>query len=287
MKIAITGATGQLGRIVIEQLKEKVPAGDIIALVRSRGKAADLEVEVREADYEKPETLENALQGVDTLLLISGNEIGKRAAQHDNVIQAARKAGVTLIVYTSLLHADRSSLSLAPDHLATETALQESGLSFTILRNGWYTENYTASIKGALDGGAFPGSAGAGKISSAPRRDYAAAAVAVLTTGGHEGNVYELAGDEAYTLQELAAEISGQSGNPIPYRDLPEAGYAALLVSFGLPEAFAKSIAGWDVSASEGALFDDQRQLSRLIRRPTTRMPEVVAEALKASQVLQ
>ncbi|WP_161888101.1 SDR family oxidoreductase [Pontibacter russatus] len=281
MKIAITGATGQLGRLVVSKLKEKVSADTIVALVRTPQKAAGLGVEAREADYEKPETLGRALQGVDTLLLISGSEVGKRAAQHKNVIEAAKQAGVKWVVYTSLLHADKSTLSLAAEHLATEQALKESGIPYTLLRNGWYTENYTGSIPGALAGGAFVGSAGEGRISSAARADFAAAAVAVLTSEGHQGKTYELAGDEAYTLSDLAAEISRQTGKNIPYNNLPEAEYAGVLASFGLPKGLAQAIAGWDMSASRGDLFDDSRQLSELIGRPTTPMPDTVAEALK------
>ncbi|GGK56117.1 SDR family oxidoreductase [Rufibacter glacialis] len=281
-KIAITGATGQLGRLVIEKLQEKGAAANVVALVRSPQKATDLGVEVREADYEQPQTLGPALQGIDTLLLISGSEVGKRAAQHQNVIEAAKKAGVKWIVYTSLLHADTSTLSLAGEHRATETTLKNAGIPYTLLRNGWYTENYTGSIAGALAGGAFIGSAGDGKISSAPRADFAEAAVVVLTSQGHEGKVYELAGDEAYTLRELAAEISRQTGKEIPYKNLPEADYAAALLGFGLPEGFAQAIANWDVSASQGALFDDSRQLSSLLGRPTTPMAVTVAEACRS-----
>jgi NAD(P)H dehydrogenase (quinone) len=281
MKIAITGATGQLGHIVVSKLKEKVSAQNIVALVRSPQKAADLGVEAREANYDKPETLVTALDGIDTLLLISGSEVGKRATQHKNVIEAAKKTGVKWIVYTSLLHADRSTISLAGEHLATEAALKGSGIPFTLLRNGWYTENYTGSIPGALAGGAFIGSAGDGKISSAARADFAEAAVAVLTSNGQEGKVYELAGDDAYTLTDLAAEISRQTGKNIPYKNLPEADYAAALTSFGLPEGLAKAIASWDVSASRGDLFDDSHQLSKLIGRPTTPLSAVVADALK------
>ena len=262
MKIAITGATGQLGRLVVAKLKEKVAPENIVALVRTPEKADDLGVEVREADYDKPETLNRALQGIDTLLLISATEVGQRAAQHQNVIDAAKQAGVKRIVYTSLLHADTSSLSLAGEHLATEAMLKEAGIPYTILRNGWYTENYTGSVAGAVAGGAFIGSAGEGKISSASRADFADAAVAVLTSEGHEGKVYELAGDKAYTLHDLAAEISRQTGKDIPYKNLPEADYAAALTSFGLPEGLAQAIAGWDVSASDGALYDDSHQLS-------------------------
>jgi NAD(P)H dehydrogenase (quinone) len=282
-KIAITGATGHLGRLVISKLKEKALAGQIVGLVRSKQKAADLGVEAREADYDKPETLGPALEGVATLLLISGSEMGKRATQHKNVIDAAKKAGVKWIVYTSLLHADRSSLSLAGEHLATEAALKESGIPYTLLRNGWYTENYTGSMQGAIAGGAFIGSAREGKISSASRADYADAAVAVLTSEGQQGKVYELAGDEAYTLKDLAAQISRQTGKEIPYKNLPESDYAAALGSFGVPEGFAHAIASWDVSASKGDLFDDGHQLSALIGHPTTPLATTISESLKGS----
>jgi NAD(P)H dehydrogenase (quinone) len=285
MTIAITGATGHLGRLVVPSLKARAPHADLIALVRSASRAADLGVTVREADYSRPETLAAALTGVDTLLLISSNEVGKRVAQHQNVIAAAKKAGVTRIVYTSLLHADTSSLSLAAEHLATETALKESGVSYTILRNGWYTENYTGSIPGAIAGGAFLGSAGEGRISSATRADYAEAAAAALTGAGHDGKTYELAGDDSYTLADLAAELSRQTGKTIPYRDLPEAEYAAALIGFGVPETMARAIAGWDVAASHGALFDDSRGLSALIGRPTTPLSAAVADALRPATI--
>ena len=222
-----------------------------------------------------------ALKGIDTLLLISASEVGKRIAQHKNIIDAAKKSGVKWIIYTSLLHADTSTLSLAQEHLATEAALKETGIPLTILRNGWYTENYTNSIPGALAGGAFIGSAGEGKISFAARVDYAEAAVAVLTREGQQGKVYELAGDEACTLSDLASEISRQTGKDIPYRNLSEGDYAAALTSFGLPEGLAHAIAGWDVAASKGDLFDDSHQLSSLIGRPTTPLTTVVADALK------
>ena len=229
MTIAITGATGQLGRLVIEKLKVKMSASDIVALVRTPAKAEDLGVGARVADYGRPNTLEAALQGIDTLLLISGNEIGQRASQHANVIAAAQKNNVKRIVYTSLLHADRSPLSLAPEHLQTESDLKASGIAYTILRNGWYSENYTGSIAPALGLGAFYGSAGEGRIASAARADYADAAVMALTSEGHDGKTYELAGDNAYTLSDLAAEISAQTGKNIPYRNIPEAAYAAAL----------------------------------------------------------
>jgi NAD(P)H dehydrogenase (quinone) len=281
MNIGITGATGHLGRFVVEALKGKRPSADIVALVRSPAKAAELGVEARKADYDNPETVDKALAGIDTLLLISANEVGRRAPQHRNVIASAKKAGVKHIVYTSLLHADTSTLSLADEHRATEAMLKESGVPLTILRNGWYTENYTGSIAGALASGAFLGAAGDAKISSATRADYADAAVAVLTTDGHAGKIYELAGDDAYTLGDLAAEISRQTGRTIPYRNLSEADYATALSGLGLPPPLASSIAGWDVAASQGALFDDSHQLSTLIGRPTTPLSSAVAEAIK------
>lgn len=281
MKIGITGATGHLGRLVVAKMKERAAADDLVALVRSPQKAADLGIEAREADYDKPETLQRALQGIDTLLLISGSEVGKRARQHQHIIDAAKQNGVQRIVYTSVLHADNTSVSLATEHRATEQALKDSGIPHTFLRNGWYTENYTGSIPGALAGGAVIGSAGEGKISAATREDYADAAVAVLTSEGHEGKVYELAGDEAFTLKEYAAELSRQTGRDIPYKNLPEAEYAAALAGFGIPEDMAKAIAGWDVSVSKGDLFDDSRQLSKLIGRPTTPLTVAIEEALK------
>ena len=280
MKTGVTGATGQLGRLVVEKLKEKGLAENVVALVRSPQKAADLGVEALEFDYSNPEKLGDALQGIEKLILISGNELGQRATQHANVIEAAKKAGVKWVVYTSLLHADTSTLSLAPEHFATEQALKASGLAYTVLRNGWYTENYTGSVAGAVAAGAFIGSAGNGKISSAARADFADAAVEVITGEGHQGKTYELAGDNSYTLADLAAEISKQSGKAIPYNNLPETEYAKILKSFGIPEGFADAIASWDTGASKGDLFDESHQLSKLIGKPTTPLTETVKAAL-------
>ncbi len=282
MTIAVTGSTGQLGRLVIEDLKAKVPASDIIALARDPAKAGDLGVAVRAADYAAdPATLEAALKGVDTLVLISSSEVGQRAVQHQNVINAAKAAGVGRIVYTSLLHADTSPLSLASEHVETEAALNASGIPHTILRNGWYTENYTGSVPAGVAHGALVGSAGNGRVASAARADYAEAAAVVATTDGHVGKVYELAGDNAWTLADLAAEVSAQTGKQIPYHNLPEAEYAAVLTGVGLPEGLAAAIASWDVGASQGALDGDSAALTGLIGRPTTPLKDVVAAALK------
>lgn len=282
--IAITGASGQLGRLVIEELLKKLPAAEIVAVVRTPDRVKDLAgrgVNVRQADYDRPETLQAALQGVDKLLLISATDVGRRVAQHRTVIDAAKRAGVKLVVYTSVLHADTSPLALAAEHKETESLLKASGLPYVLLRNGWYSENYTASIPAALQHGAFLGSAGEGRIASAARADYAAAAAAVLTRDNQAGLVYELAGDEAYTLAELAAEISRQSDKPVVYRNLPEAEYKAVLVGAGLPEGLAGLLAESDVGASKGGLFDDSHQLSRLIGRPTTPLASMVKAAIR------
>ena len=279
MIIGITGATGQLGQLVVNKLKA-TQKDNLVALVRTPSKAADLGITARAFDYNQPQGLADALKGIDTLLLISGNEIGKRKEQHENVINAAKEAGVKKIVYTSLLRADNSTLVLAPEHLATENAIKASGLDYTILRNGWYTENYGASIPGAVQAGAFVGSTGNGKISSAARADYADAAVAVLTADGHDGKTYELAGDSAYTLAEFAAEISKQTGKDIPYQNLPENEYAAILAKIGFPEPVAQAFASFDVSASKGDLYSEDNSLSTLIGHPTTPLADVVKATL-------
>ncbi|MEP2266918.1 MAG: SDR family oxidoreductase [Marinomonas sp.] len=280
MTIAITGASGQLGRLVIEQLAKHDAQEDVIALVRSPEKVSDLGIEAREFDYSKPDLLANALSGVDTLLLISSSEMGQRAAQHENVIDAAARAKVSRIVYTSILRAGTTDNPLADEHKVTETMLQSSGIATTILRNGWYCENYAQSIAGALEHGAVIGSAEDGKISAAARVDYAEAAAIALTESGHDGAIYELAGDTAFTMGELAEELSRQSGKTIPYVNMPEADYAAALGNAGLPEPFAALLARVDVTVAGGSLFDDGQQLSALIRRPTTPISETIAKVI-------
>jgi NAD(P)H dehydrogenase (quinone) len=282
--IVVTGATGHLGRLVIEGLLQKVPARQIVAAVRSPEKAADLAargVEIRRADYSRPETLGPALKGARQLLLVSSSELGRRAAHHAAVIEAARAGGVELVAYTSLLRADTSPIGLAAEHRETEAALRASGLPHVLLRNGWYLENYTEHLAPALQHGAIVGSAGAGKIAAAARADFAAAAVAVLTTPGQAGKVHELAGDRGFTMAELAHEVSLQAGKPIAYKDLPPEQYRAVLTGAGLPGPVAEIYVDADVWAAKGALDDQGRALSRLIGRPTTTLAAAVAAALK------
>ncbi|WP_275556292.1 SDR family oxidoreductase [Mixta sp. Marseille-Q2659] len=285
--IAITGATGQLGRLVIDCVLTKVPAEKVVAIVRSPAKAQDLAAKgviVRQGDYNNPATLEKALAGVERLLLISSSEVGQRAPQHQAVIDAAKRNGVKFVAYTSLLHADRSPLGLAEEHRQTEAALAASGLAYALLRNGWYTENYAASIPSALKFNAFTGAAADGRIASAARQDYAAAAAAVITQAEPVNKIYELAGDSSYTLAEFAAEIARQSGKPIAWHPLAQQDFAALLIEAGLPQGLAEMLADSDAGAAQGGLYDESGTLSQLIGRATTPWQETIAAALKASQ---
>lgn len=277
--IAITGATGQLGHLVLQNLLKTTAASQIVAIVRNPAKAEALSqqgIVVRQADYTDEAAFTAALQGVDKLLLISSSEVGQRTPQHRNVIHAAKAAGVKFIAYTSLLHADKSPLGLHVEHVETEKMLADSGIPYALLRNGWYTENYLASAPPALEHGVFIGAAGDGKIASATRADYAEAAARVIAEEGHAGKVYELAGDEAWTLSELAAALSTQSGKNVVYQNLSEADFAAALKSVGLPAGLADMLADSDVSAAKGGLFDDSRTLSALIGRPTTPLAESI-----------
>lgn len=282
--IIVTGATGQLGRIVIAKLLQKVSATEIVALVRDPAKATDLAatgVQVRAANYNEPATLDIALKGATKVLLISGNEFGQRVQQHRNVIEAAQRAQVELLAYTSVLRADTSPMVVAIEHRETEAIIKAANIPYVILRNSWYTENYTASAPSAIQHGAFISCAGEGKISSAAREDYAEAAVAVLTQPNHAGKIYELGGDEAYTLSDLAAELSRQTGKKIPYKNLSQAEYQDALVGAGLPEFLAEFLASSDADAAKGTLFEAGKQLSQLIGRPTTSLADVVKAALE------
>lgn len=279
---AVTGASGQLGRRVIESLLGKVAPGEIVALVRTPDSVADFAakgVTVRTFDYDAPETLAPGLAGVTRLLLVSGNAVGSRVPQHKAVIDAAKAAGVQLIAYSSILRAQTSPMLLAAEHKATENLLAASGLPTTLLRNGWYTENYLMSAGPAIEHGVLIGSAGEGLVSSAARADYAEAAAVVLTRG--ETGTFELAGDSGFTHAELAAALAEASGKPVAYQDLPEADYAKALEGAGIPAPFAAILADSDARSGEGALFDDSRTLSGLIGRPTTPWRETITAGVR------
>jgi len=284
-RFAVTAASGQLGRLAIAAFAERAGPEAVVAIVRDPARAAGLfpdGVAIRHGDYERPETLDAAFAGIERVLLISSNALGARIAQHRNAIDAARNAGVARIAYTSVLRTDSLQLDLAEEHRQTEALIAASGLAHTLLRNGWYTENYTASIPPALQHGAFIGSARDGRISGAARADYAEAAAIALTDDAAPARVLlELAGDQSFTLTEFAAELSRQAGREIPYVDLPEADYRAALTGAGLPEPLPGLLSACDAAAAEGALFDEGQQLSRLIGRATTPFAATIAEALK------
>lgn len=279
--IVVTGATGHLGRLVVEGLLEKVPADQVVAAVRTPEKAADLAargVDVRRADYTDPDSLSTALKDADKVLLVSSSEVGQRVAQHQAVIEAAERAGVRHFVYTSAPRATTSALVLAPEHKATEELIHASGLTSTILRNNWYHENYAEVIKQAAATGSFAGSAGEGRVASATRADYAAAAVAVLTGEGHEGKTYELAGDAAWSYPELAAEIGKATGREITYADLPADEHAAALTQAGLPEPVVGLLVALDADTKAGLLAETTADLRTLTGRASTPLGVTVAE---------
>jgi NAD(P)H dehydrogenase (quinone) len=281
--IIVTGATGQLGRLVIAKLLKTTPAGQIVAAVRDVAKAADLAaqgVQVRRADYTDPASLDAAFQGATKVLLISSNDLGQRVAQHRNVIDAAARAKVALLAYTSVLHADGSTLALAAEHRATEDAVRASGLNYTLLRNGWYVENYTGSLGGAIAHGALAGAAGEGRIAAAARSEYAEAAAVVLASTKPVEQVYELAGDSAFTLAELAAEVSRQTGKPLPFHNLAQQEYLGMLLGLGLPAPLAELLADSDAQAAKGALDDSSGTLGKLIGHPTISLAAAVKAAL-------
>lgn len=276
MVIAITGATGQLGRLAIAALKAR--GAQPIALARDTTKAAGLGVESRAFDYTSADPA--ALNGVDTLVLISSNDFNDRVGQHRRAIAAMQAAGVRRILYTSILKGDASPMILAQDHIATEPAVRDSGIPATILRNGWYTENYTGALGAAIQHGAMIGAAGDGRVSSAARKDYADAIAVAALDASHADKTYELAGDTAHTGAEFAAAVVTASGKPVAYVSMPQSEYAKALQGFGLPEGFAMVLADSDACAANGALFDDSRTLSRLIGRPTTSMSTTISAAL-------
>jgi NAD(P)H dehydrogenase (quinone) len=276
MTIAVTGATGHLGRLAIAAFKAR--GANPVALARDPAKAADLGVEVRAFDYTAPDPA--ALKGIDTLVLISSNDFTDRAGQHQKAIAAAKAAGVKRLLYTSILKGDASPMILAQDHIATEAAIRASGLHATILRNGWYTENFTGALGAAVAHGAMIGAAGEGRVNSAARKDYAEAIAVTALDPSHAGKVYELAGDVAHTGADFAAAVAKAAGKPVAYVSMTGEEYARALTGFGLPEGFAHVLADSDVCAAEGALHDDGRTLSRLIGRPTTPIAETIKAAL-------
>lgn len=283
--IGVTGATGALGRIVVRLLRERHPDRKVVALVRDPAKAGDLAAlgaDVRPFDYDRPETLRPALAGIDKLLLISGNAVGERERQHRAVIEAARDAGVGLVAYTSVLRAGETTLAIAAEHKATEAVLREIGVPFVLLRHGWYCENYVFRVQAAVTSGTLPHCTGEGRISAAPRADFAEAAVAILTAPEPQaGKVYELAGSKSFTFNQLAAMAAKISGKRVEAVNLPKPEFEAAIVAIGMPAFVAGLIAKSDHGASEGGLLEEGRTMERVIGRPTVPMDEVLETALR------
>lgn len=281
--IAVTGATGHLGQLVIEELLKTTKAQEIIALARDPQKLNALSekgVIVRKADYNDVSSLRNAFKGVTKILLISSSEVGQRLTQHQKVIEAAKELKLEQFVYTSILKADESPLQLADEHVATEELIKEAGLPFTILRNGWYLENYTDAVINGAKFGTIYGSALDGKVSAASRKDYAQAAAKVLTTKDHINKIYELAGDHAFSLQELAKAVSNLSNKEVSYENLSEKSYTEVLEKVGLPQAFAQLLSDSDVGISKNGLFSEKKDLSLLIARETTSLSSFLKNVL-------
>ena len=290
-KLFVTGANGQLGKNVLDALLETVPASAIVAGMRDPARHEEAAnalrqkgVEVRTADYSRPKTLASAFTGVDRLLLISSSENGRRNAQHRNVISAAKDAGVGLIAYTSILHADTSPMFLAEEHRDTEAALADAGIPFVLLRNGWYTEVHTWRLPLAFKHGVLMSTAGEGRISSAARADYAGAAATVLAGGDHAGRTYELAGDASFTLTELVAVVAEASGKPMTYRNMPPEEFKAVMLKAGAPEIVARILSDNDAGVAKGALFDNGGALAWLIGRPTTPFQTTITEFVRNQQ---
>ncbi len=279
-RILVTGASGQLGSLIVQHLRRRAPGATIIAGGR-RTPAVPEGVEVRTVDYDRPDTLDAALDGVTRVVLVSGSEVGKRVPQHRNVIEAAARAGVKLLAYTSILKADRNPLMLAEEHRGTEQVLAEGKVPYVVFRNGWYSENYTGSAAIAVQFGVVQSASGKGRVSTATRNDYAEGAAALILRDDHRaGQAYELAGSTSFDKYEYAEMLSRVSGKQVVVQDLSAGDYAAALVKAGLPEPFARILADSDSKSADGWLFDDSRTLEKAIGRPTTPMEETVRAAL-------
>lgn len=281
MRIAVTGATGHFGSIVIEQLLERgISASEIVAVVRSAEKAqplVDRGIDVRVAEYEDQSALAEAFSGVDRLVFVSGSEVGQRSAQHKNVIEAAKVAGISLIAYTSILNIETSTLGLSPEHRDTEQMLAESGIDYVLLRNGWYWENYASSLDAARATGKFFGAVGQGRVSGAARRDYAEAAAVVIASENQAGKVYELAGAPALTYPELASAMAEVLKTPVEYVNLSVEDYQQALESAGMSAEYAGLFAGMEPAIGQGALLSESTDLQQLIGRESTPAVQVLA----------
>ena len=280
-RILVTGATGQLGSLIVQQLARRVPAEQVIGAGRNAAKSP-AGVEFRTLDYDQPATIEAALKGVSRVVLVSGNEVGKRVRQHQAVIEAAARAGVRLLAYTSILKANANPLLLAVEHRGTEEVLAGAGVPYILLRNGWYSENFANNAPVAIQFGVLRSASRQGRFSTAPRNDYAEGAAALILRDDHRpGQAYELAGSSSFDKQEFAALLTRKSGKQVALQDLSAADYAAALVQAGVPEVFANTLADSDSKAADGWLFDDSRTLEKAIGRPTVALEQTLDQVLR------
>lgn len=282
-KVLVTGATGQLGALIVKHLLQELPAASVVAGGRNAAKAP-AGVEFRHLDYNEPASIVAALQGITRVVLVSGSEVGKRVPQHKAVIDAAARAGVRLLGYTSILQAATNPFLLAAEHRGTEQVLAAGNVPYIRLRNGWYSENYAGMAAIAIQSGVIQSASGQARFSTASRDDYAAGAAALILRDDHQpGQAYELAGSTSFTKYQYAELLSRKSGRKVVVQDLTEGMYAAALMQAGVPEVFAKIVADYDAKSADGWLFDDSRALERAIGRPTTPLEQTLDAALAAS----
>ncbi|WP_462413659.1 SDR family oxidoreductase [Neobacillus sp. Marseille-QA0830] len=284
MKILVTGATGKLGSKVVETLLKSIPASDLAVSVRNPEKAEGLRargVEVRKGDFDRPETLDTAFAGIDSLLIISADGDNEtRIRQHTDAVKAAERAGVKFIAYTSLANATESKNLMAPPHVATEAAIKKTGIPYSFLRNNWYLENEIGSIQGAIAGAPWVTSAVEGKVGWALQQDYADAAAAVLVGNGHENTVYELSGP-LLTQEELASALGSVLGKEIPVQQVSDEQYAEIMKGLGVPDFAIPIVVGIQESIRNGSLDVESNDFEKVLGRPVTPINEAMAQLVQ------
>jgi len=287
MKLLVTGATGKLGTKIVDALLKTVPANQLAVSVRNPEKAEGIKtrgVEVRQGDFDRPETLDTAFKGIDRLLIISADGDNEtRIRQHTNAVAAAERAGVKFIVYTSIVNAQESKNMLAPTHKATEEAILKTGIPYSFLRNNWYLENESSSIQGVLAGAPWVTSAGTGKVGWALQQDYAEAAAAVLAGNGHENTFYELSG-KLFTQEEFASALGAVLGKVVPVQQVDDASYAEILKGTGVPEFLIPFLVGIQKDIREGTLEIESSDFEKLLGRPATPLSEGLSQIVKRIQ---
>lgn len=287
--LLVTGASGQLGRLVLDSLlaSGKSPAS-IIATTRDTAKLADYAAKgviVRLADFDDAASLDAAFAGADKVLIISTDALdqpGKRLAQHKAAVAAAKEAGAKHILYTSMPQPDDSLVTFAPDHLGTEEAIKATGIPYTILRDGWYAENLFMSLPHALETGSWYTSTGEGRIAHITRADTAAAIAGAVLKAGNESKTYTLTGTKSRTAEEIAAIVSAATGKPLKVVHVTDAQLAEGLKAAGLPEGFIPTIVSFDANTREGKIASVTSDAETLSGRKPTSFEDFVAASKAA-----